>query len=612
MKKHSKLFTLPVAILCSFLVASCSDGNPSSSGDPSTDPTTEPTPVPPESDIEIAMKNFYEKIQGGNYTLSDPNLTVSVASRDVLALNYDPSIAGAKDEGVMSVNNETFKVNLEAPGQIFNYIQFVDKGPAIDVAGSILPNYWFASGNVWEYWQHDDSKPAYEFYSTHQDVKIALGQLYVLGELEALTVSQMHLKFDSVDVNSAQITAKYIEGAGTSEMTPKDMVIDFTFGNATCDQRLTEWVNDPNRKYPADVGKTGWGTLIDTLVVSELLSNDYARYFPLMTSASYAVICNSDTFLSDGYVKVHDYHGTPEDAENYAKTLENNKFYKVTLDGQDWYRKLLRTKSDDKEFQLFSDISVFFDHDGVTILLNGYYNRQIIHDFDTLNSLITAKSFPELSASDAYTSVDMFNSPFEGQEAQQYFNNKDLEVHVTYTFNDKDAFDAYFGAYCDALEEDGFTQYPDDSYTVYKKNDTANGQKFVAQKLDDNTYRFFITNEVYVDPTLAINEINSVGFPEMTADGIDYIIDRTINQHLSHGEDWNPYLFLYYEFDTAEEANTRGETYLQALIDSPDFVKDPQETGRKGIYNSTDGKLKVRLDYNEGQTGLYFWFGINH
>ena len=615
MKKQSKLL---LVCACGMLLTAC--GNSSSSLSP--DPSVGPQPAPssssaessslPESDSEKAMKNFYAKIKDGNYTITSERSVVSVYSRDVAMIEYDPSIAGAKNEGVISANNETFVVNLEAPGNIFDYIRFVDQGPTIDVAGEILPNHWFASGDVWDFWQHDDTKPAFEFYSLNADVKKAISEYYVLGELDALTIKDMHLVFDSVDVNTAQIKAKYIKDSGTSKMTPVDITIDITFGGAKFDQRLVDWVNDPDRQYPADVGKIGnWGTLIDTLLASELMVSDFKTYCPVMPFASYAVICNSDTFLSDGYAYIHDYHAKEENVGEYIELLENNAFYKVTMDGQDWYRKHMRTKSDNAIFEVFSDIHVFYDDNGVSLIVNAYYNRQTLHGFDPVNNLIKGKGFPELDPNVPATDYEFFNSPFEGQENKMYFYNYDTTLIGTFTYDDANAFNAYVASYCQALEAAGFVRGPDKDIIVYSKGDTANERKIIMEQVNDNTSKFFFTNEVYVNPDQAIGRVNDAGFPTMTADHILNVQDHTVNRYLTGGEKWDVYYAMDFAFDTAEETSATGTAYIQALEDNPNFIKNEEESGsRQGAYDSLDKKLKVIVDWKNGDKGLYFWFGI--
>ena len=603
-------------MLCG-LLAACSGGNGGGSSNPSTgptsgsDPSSSVTPAP-ESDAEKAMKNFYKKIENGNYTITTPRSVASIYSRDILMIQYDPSIESAKDEGVMSVNNETFSVNIENKGQIYNYIRFVDQGPAIDVIGSYLPNYWFAKQNVWEYWQHDDTKPATEFYSTNKDVKAAIGQYYVLGELEAMTVTNMHIAFDSIDVNKATISAVYIENSGTPDQKKVDMTIDITFGNVAYDQRLLDWVNDPNRQYPQDIGKSGnWGNDIDTMIASQLMERDFKTYMPIAPFVSYAVVSNINRYLvQDNFVKIHDYHATKENVADYEEFLENNEFYKVTVDGKDWYRKHMRTKSDNHIYQVFDDINVSYDGNGLTIILKAYYNRTILHGFEPFNELITAQEFPELDSTVALTGAEFINSPFEGQEDRIYFNNFDLDAIATFSYADKTAFEQYIGKYSDLLETAGFTKGPDKDMVVYSKSTQLTCKTVIMAEIDDNTSKFYFTNENYVKPDVAIADINAK-FPAVSADGLQYVQDHAINWYLTHGVLYDKYYFCDYRLNSPDDVVTIGNAYIQALVDAG-FIKNEEESkARKGSYDSPDKKLKAIIDWKAGEESLMFWFGIN-
>lgn len=41
-------------------------------------------------------------------------------------------------------------------------------------------------------------------------------------------------------------------------------------------------------------------------------------------------------------------------------------------------------------------LSISYDGNGVTLLINGFYNRQTLHSFDAVNGLITAKGILSL------------------------------------------------------------------------------------------------------------------------------------------------------------------------------------------------------------------------
>ena len=616
MKKNSELIALILTAFCGLLATSCGGGGSSSGTSESSTSESQSSEASSheETPTETAMKNFYKKIQNGNYTITSPRSVISVYSRDVLMVKYDPSIESAKDEGVISANNETFKLNIENQGQLFDYLVFLDQGPAIDVIGSLLPNYWFAGGNVWDYWEHTDGKSDFEYFSNNAAVKSAIAQYYVLGELEAMTVKDMHLTFDSVDVGSATITAVYIENSGTPKQKAVNITMDITFGNVDYDQRLVDWVNDPNRQYPKNIGETGnWGNDIDTLVSSQLLQRDFRTYAPIAPFVSYAVVCNANTYLvQDNFVRIHDYHATEQNVAEYGEFLENNEFYKVTIDGQDWYRKHMRTKSDNHIYQVFDDINVSYDGNGLTLILKATYNRQILHGFEPFNALIEAQEFPELDSTVALTSSEFINSPFEGQEDRIYFNNFDMAANATFTYEDKTAFEAYIGNYSQVLEEAGFVRGPDKDMVVYSKSTQLKCKKVIMAEIDDNTSTFYFTNENYVNPDQAVGDVNA-NFPALgiSNDYLEYVQDHAINWYLTKGVLYDHYYYFDYKLDSPDDVVTTGNAYMQALTDAGFTLNKEESVSRRGSYDSPDKKLKAVVDWRDGDQRLLMWFGIN-
>ena len=603
MKKHSRILTLSAVLLCGLLTA-CNGGGSSIPSDPSVGPTSsssESSSSEQKSDTQKAIDNFIAKIKDGNYTITAPNLVTSVYSKDLMMLEYDESVQGAKDEGVMSVNNETFKLNLEN-AKLFDYLLFVDKGQAINVLDSLNLNYWINHGDFTDFWKHDEqATDPFRLYSTSKDVKKSIGQFYVIGELAVGTISNMVMEFDSVDVNTATITAKYVPG-GKAE----DIRIDITFGDAKYDQRLVDWINDPNRQYPKDVGKTGWTTIIDTLIASETMSSNIKKYVPLAPFASYAVICNDATFLTDGYVMIHDYHATRANVDDYTAILEDSGFYKITMDGTDWYRMHLRSKEDNPDFEVFDDISVSYD-DGLTIIINAYYNRQTMHSFDTLNTYLKAKGFAELPASsEAITEFEIINSPFEAQEDLMYLCNYDFVGRVILHYEDKDAMQQYINDYSAALEAKGFTLNETVSELRYDYANLSSAKMFKCYDNEDGTFTLWFNNEVYLDPNTVLTEINEI-FHEITMDNLSFVRDNRTYQRLKKGETWTHYYDVGYVFPDSDTAKAFFEAYDELYSTSPDYKKNEGWQKNFPVYDKNDGN---QVSYTYSGNIVNFWFAI--
>ena len=591
--RKAAFFVLPFLVGGSLVACG---GNAPTSGTIPTDPSVGPQPVP-KTDSEKAMDNFLNKIKDGNYTITSDNLVSSFYSRDLVMYDYDASIHEAKDQGFMSVDNETFQLSL-ANEHPLDYILFVDQGQAIDVVGTQSLNYLI--NNPWDYWTNSDPSKPFDYSSTSVQVKQSISQFVVLGEMAAMTISDMELVFDSVDVNSATLKATYCPSSPT-EKIPLNLAI--TFGDAKYNQDMANWTKDPNRNYPSDIGKTSWTNNMVSLFEGVLKTNDLKDYVPLMTSASYACVINSQLYSEEGIVEVRDYHGTAEDAKNYKNLLEDNNFYKVTVDGVETYRKFLRAKPDNPIFQVFADLSVNSDDNGVTLRVNSTYNRQYLHSIDALNKLITPKSFPALPETDNIADFVMFNSPFEGQESWDYLYNFDLESLFVIQYKDLNVMKKYVSDYIGALTEVGFKNTPS-SPNIYHLIDQTSDRKFQYVFYDDGTVHLVFANEAFLNPTKVTGEINEV-FPVISSDNIYYCRDNAMLQKIKRGQNWTHYYDLVYLFDSEADATTFYNSYLSSVASNPDYKKNTEQSDLT-YDNTTNGNRIVFFSQIGNRVDLMF------
>ena len=570
-------------------------GNAPTSGTIPTDPSVGPQPVP-QTDSEKAMDNFINKIKDGNYTVTTDNLVSSFYSRNLVIYDYAQSVAQAKDQGVMSVNYETFQLSLENE-QPLNYILFVDQGEAIDVVGAKSLNYMVE--NAWDYWTNSDPSKPFDYTSTSLEVKQSVAYFSVLGEMAAMTVSDMELVFDSVDVNSATLKATYCPSSPTEKI---DINIAITFGDAKSNQDMLDWINNPNRNYPSDVGKSGWTKNMVSLFEGVLKTADLKNYVPLMKSASYACVINEELYSNEGIVEIRDYHGTADDAQNYKNLLEENNFYKIGVDGVETYRKFLRAKPDNPVFQVFADLSVNSDDNGVTLRVNITYNRQYLHSIAALNNLITPKSFPELPETDNIADFVMFNSPFEGQEAWDYLYNFDLETLFAIEYKDLTAMQKYVSDYVKALVDAGFKNSSSNP-NIYHLIDQTSDRKFQYNFHDDGTVYLVFTNEAFLNPTKVVGEINAV-FPVVSGDNIYYCKDIAMLQKIKRGQVWTNYYEIVYLFDTEDDATTFYNAYLATVKADSDYKLNPEESDL--TYDNVNNGNRIVFRNAANRVNLYF------
>ena len=564
----------------------------------------------PLTPSEKVMNKFISKIKDGGYTIDSEKATFSVYSKDLMMVHYSAATELAKDFGSMSIYNkefkmyETFQVNLENPGDIFDYVVFKDKGRMIDVQSNQLLNYWITAtkGNIWAAWK--STQDPLQYKTSEMVVRKSIGVFYTMGTSQLGSINNMTLTFSDDTISEAHLTFDYNEG--TPEIKHGDIHITLG-GQIAYDQRLVDWMNNSERKYPTPISE-GWNSTYQSLIFYELHTAN-TKYAPVVPFGSYASIPVEDYLMDmDGFARIHDYHAKKSNIQDYANVLLENDFLPFEGKGPNCYYKHMRTKADDPGFMAYSLINLSYD-DGLNIDIYGYYNRQIISSLDELNSIITLRNFPAFEESDAITSFNGFNSPFEGTEGLSYFNTFETDGMYYFHYEDANAIDAYIDAYETKLVDAGFvkdeTILTDDHYELLTTEGLA---RILIYPKDGENVHMKISFERYVNPILGIYTINNLGFPEITDDNLLCIHDITKYTNLSsQGANWDLFYEISYEFEDADTALVAFNNYISAIESSGQFQPGQSQQSRDISYESLDGKLVIQGD-NLGKT-LNFWFG---
>ena len=625
MKTHFKPLVLSAALFCGALIATSCGGQSTGLSISSEEshgtgfsPSSESSPSSSSSSSSLTpseqvMEKFIAKINEGNYTIDSEMSTVSVYSQDLMMVTYADGVQGAMDFGSMSIYDEefdmyeTFQVNLENSGDIFKYVVFVDKGRAIDVQSKQLLNYWVTAtgGNIWEAWTSTQDPLVYKSNSTY--VRDSIQMFYVMGTSEVGSISNMTLTFTDENLNDAHLTFNY--NKGTPAVLTGDIHITFG-GEIAYDQRLVDWMNDPNREYPDPISK-GWNSTFQSDIFFILYTYS-TKYVPVVPFGSYAAVPVTDHLLDyngNQFFRVHDYHAKESNVQDYANVLLESGFAPFEEKGENWYYRHMRTKADDPAFMCYALINISYD-DGLNIDIYNHYNRQIISSLDELNSYITLRYFPAFEESDAITGFNGFNSPLEASEGLNYFQNLETDGLYYFHYEDPDAIDAYISDYEGKLVAAGFVK--DESVQTADRFDyvTSEGQaKIEIYPKADNMVHMLISYEKFVNPVLGVYTLNSLGFPEIPADNILFIQDHTKYNNLSAGGNWDLYYKIDFEFEDADAATKVFNDYVDAVVASGKYEKAPSQSYTMA-YVSSDGKQTILGD-NLGKT-LLFWFGAKY
>lgn len=610
MKKHSGLFTFSAALLCILLTA-CNGGGSSIPSDPSVGPQPTPSSSSESSSSDTweakskrAMENFKEKVSKPQYNIASDALTTNVVSNNLVYFDF-PDGSESHDFAAMSVDNETFQSRLDM-GEIKG-VMFINKGLAIKVAEQNLPSYWFnkeeLGKDIWDMFemtQPNDNKLHYLVKDNDPTIQMSLGAFLGIGKMYIHGISAISMEFDKEDVTQATLKAKFSDGTSP---TPKDVSATIHFGNATTHPLAEEWLANPDRMMPENLGDKGKWDMNPLMVIDTILmlqnATEAGAYVPFADFMSYAVWTNLGNVSSETGAIIRDYHGTIKDVEAYkAKLIEQEFTLKKTPAGEPYYTKLLRAQGN---HAVYSRIEVDYDH-GFVLNVNREYEIYKFNTRDALNTLINGKgfaAFPETEDVYGWFGEDEY---FIQTENWAYFYNFTLYPSVQLKYDDQNKAVGYLEKYGKALEELGFKKGQTSSTLTTWEYLDENVDLTFKYTLDGmGNLRFFLSRDEFADSAVMKTVMEGAGFPtiDITAGNLVTTQDHKKFEHFYHSTDYDAAYRNTFYFEENDDAKKFLADYEKALRDDGFQKRD--------AYYVKDNLVFQGNEATGGMAGLYFF-----
>lgn len=579
----------------------------------------EPTPEPWYVISEKAMDNFFNKLDAASYTvIGDPVNGLSTAVHDQNMVTW------FFKEGSLYYNHVCVTVDYETYYAIIDDKQeqelvnmtFMDKKSAVDVSELVLPSYWkskdVCGGNIWSLFHNNDQSNPLRYRASVSTVfNNTICAMCDFGDLIAQSIQDVVLEFDQVDVTKADLTFTYSNGSSPKRI---DGSISIEFGKEVKQSQIVlDWVANPARPYPAPVGgHSEWPALFGSAVNNVYAPNIERAADPLPYDNwfSYATNFNSKTYLYDGYVAVHDFHGTQENANQYMQTLLDAGYTAaVGTSGPVFRSPVLRERNG---YKLYADVSIAIN-DGVIIKTEPYFTGKTFGTRELINEHIAdaTDKFPALTASDNITRFKGDDEEFHAYEDRLGFYDYNLFMFVDLEYKDATQMDTYLDNYFNSLLDLGFVYNSHDG--TYTKSDLHSQAVAKLDSNEDGVATIIFYNQKHVEPDEAIANINAAGYADFETSipksTIDQIMDIKGYFKFVDNKDLNHYYSVQTTFESyakVNEAVTSYDTALKALGFERMSTSD-RTAGYKKCDAAGNIELELTMDYDsKGQQGTYF------
>lgn len=578
----------------------------------------EPTPEPWYVISEKAMDNFFNKLDAASYTvIGDPVNGLSTAVHDQNMVTWFFKEGSHYYNHVcVTVDYETYYAIIDdKQEQELVNMTFMDKKSAVDVSQPVLPSYWkskdVCGGNIWSLFHNNDQSNPLRYRASISTVfNNTICAMCDFGDLTAQSIQDVFLEFDQVDVTKADLTFTYSNGSSPKRI---DGSISIEFGKEVKQSQIVlDWVNNPARPFPAPVGgHSEWPDLFGSAVNNVYSPNIERAYDPLPYDNwfSYATNFNSKTYMYDGYVAVHDFHGTQENANQYMQTLLDAGYIAaVGTSGPVFRSPVLRERNG---YQLYADVSIAIN-DGVIIKTEPYFTGKTFGTRELINAHIAGATdkFPELTASDNITRFNGDDEEFHAYEDRLGFYDYNLFMFVDLEYKDATKMKTYLDNYFNSLLDLGFVYNNHDG--TYTKSDLHSQAVAKLDSNEDGVATIIFYNQQHVEPDEAIANINAAGYADFETSipksTIEQIMDIKGYFKFVDNMDLNHYYSVqttFESYDKVNEAVTSYDTALKAL-----GFERMSTSDRTAGYKKSDAAgnmLELTMDYDsKGQQGTYF------
>ena len=642
MNKFKKsLFVVLGATLGIAALTSCGGSDAPSTSGTSSQPTPEPPAPTPDPDpwyvvSEKGMTNFFNKLGESSYTVygdESGGLTTAVHDENTVTWFFKED-SSYVDHFCVTVDYETYYGVIDDKTDPDNpklaQMTFMDKDNAVNVSEPVLPTYWaskeICGGNIWSLFHNfDQEHPLRYTVSKNLNFNDSICAMCDFGGFEDSKIDDLLLEFDQVDVTKATLSFTHIP-SGTQTRVPGSLSIEFGKDVRTSDL-VSAWVNNPDRDYPEPVGDYGawpsqFATAVRNIYAANLLT-DPTKALPYDDFFSYATNFNSKTYMYDDFVQVHDFHATQEGVEQYMDTLVAAGFTPAVGPSGTVFRSPELRHRDG--YQLFADVSLTYTPgDGLIIKTQPYYTHTSYGTRELVNTHIqsaqgqgpTKEKFPEFPAptSAAITKFYGEDEQFHGYEDRVGFYDYDLFMYVHIEYKDSKAMDDYLNAYYNELLNRGFTY--NRSYQEYSKSDLESKCVMRIEDISNGKATFLFWNEKYVNPDVAIANVNTDGFPNyeetLSKESINSIMDIKGYFKFIDGLDFKYYYSMQTNYDSYQTVKGLADAYGDALIDA-EFSRTSSSLRTVRYVKNVSSSLSLvcEMDYDaRSRKGTYLniWF----
>lgn len=622
MKKQSKI--IPLIIVAALLAAllmllggcGSSDVQPPVP-DEQQDSQEEPTPEEPDKELspaekaemsERAMQNFLDKVSTGNYVMeSGGYLKTTAYSEDLVVFDYADDSAYT-DFAVMSVKDEVFQGFFDKDG--VEEVVFLTEGKAIDAARAKLPSNWLAEeisdGNIYNVFYNDTEDPL-RFVSYDAGIQNQVRTFAGYGDVAMKYMHEVYLILDGEDPTVARIQAE-VDDDEVARYYFDDIDVTITFGGAQEDARAGSWMKDP--VYPE--ARTGW-TESDIFIFNSVFLPGYGEQaVPFIPFASYALSIDEEQFVFDDRVYIRDPHATEADIESYADALVRSGFEKVTEDGAESYRRLLR-----EETNCYSSISLEYD-DGLNMTAEKYYDLPRYEGLADINGKVTENGYPALPETGDLTGFTALDRKDAETESWLYFFDYDAVLYVYAKYSDPDKVTAYLDGYAAKLADAGFRPVyvdgdEDGEIDFYRSEDGSGTFRYHFED-DGETVILLFKSEKCLTASEAQQIIADAGFPDIDLAAYLTGRDHAKFNKVMYGRDYDSAITFTMQFPSEKEGDAFLHQYVDALFEDG-FLNVPASalgSNKTNGYINEDTGLGLAFDFAPGADGedtfIYFDF----
>ena len=364
--------------------------------------------------------------------------------------------------------------------------------------------------------------------------------------------------------------------------------------------------------HQAFYARTGW-TDSDIFIFNSVFLPGYGEQaVPFIPFASYALSIDEEQFVFDDRVYIRDPHATEADIESYADALLRSGFEKVSEDGAESYRGLLR-----EETNCYSSISLEYDN-GLNMTAEKYYDLPKYEGLGEINGVVTENGYPALLESGDLTGFTALDHKDAETEAWLYFFDYDTVLYVYAEYADQDKVTEYLAGYVSELDEQGFSPVyadgdMDGEIDCYRSEDGSKTFRYHFED-DGGTVILLFKAEKCLTASETQKILADAGFPDMDFAAYDTGRDHAKFNKVMYGRDYESAITFTMRFTAEEEADAFLHQYVDALFEDG-FLNVPASdlgSNKTNGYINEDTGLGLAFDFAPGADGedtfIYFDF----